>query len=74
MELWLPPGVQCRHPIEALAWSFGSRPRPRLAALCQRCCVAWDETTVPGDVIDKVRDLLDQGEYRVALHGRQRER
>ncbi|MGW5051947.1 hypothetical protein [Actinokineospora sp. NPDC004072] len=70
MELWLPPGVECPHPSGALLWSFGSRPAPRLAVLCQRCCAAWDERSVPGVVIDRLRVLLDEGRY-VRVDGRE---
>lgn len=58
--LWLPASA-CPHPAEALA---GELNPPRLSILCGRCGTAWDENTVPGGVIDTLRELLEQGRFK----------
>jgi hypothetical protein len=54
------PTSACSHPAEALA---GELDPPKLSILCRRCRSAWNQDTVPGDVIDALRELLDQGRF-----------
>ena len=58
--LWV-PATACSHPADAL---FGELDAPRLAIMCKRCRSAWDETNVPGDVVDTLTELLESGAFR----------
>ncbi len=60
MTLWLPASA-CPHPGDAL---FGELdPLTKLAVMCRQCGSAWDESNVPGDVIDTLTELLEQGRF-----------
>ena len=59
-SLWLPASA-CPHPADAL---FGELDPPKLAVMCRQCGSAWDEGDVPGDVIDTLTGLLEQGRFK----------
>lgn len=58
--LWLPPSA-CPHPADALV---GELDPPRLSILCRQCGAAWDQDTVPAEVIDTLSELLEAGRFR----------
>jgi hypothetical protein len=58
-QLWLPASA-CPHPGNAL---IGELDAPKLAILCQQCGSAWNQDTVPGNVIDTLHELLEQGRF-----------
>ncbi len=59
-SLWLPASA-CPHPAEAL---IGEVDPPKFAFLCRQCGSAWDETNTPGQVIDTLTELLEQGRFK----------
>jgi hypothetical protein len=60
MTLWVPASA-CPHPAEAL---FGEFDPPALAVMCRQCGRAWSQDNVPGDVVDRLQELLEQGWFR----------
>jgi hypothetical protein len=60
VTLWA-PASPCVHPVEALTGSFDA---PRLIVLCTCCHQTWNEHNVPGDVVDRLYELLAAGAFR----------
>jgi hypothetical protein len=46
---------------ECAVWELD--PPTKLAVICRQCGSAWDESNVPGDVIDTLTELLEQGRF-----------
>jgi hypothetical protein len=62
MSMWLPASA-CPHPAASL---FGEwdQPTQKLAVMCRSCGRAWTDANVPGDVIDRLEELLDAGGFK----------
>jgi hypothetical protein len=60
MSLWLPVSA-CGHPAASL---FGEFDAPKLAVMCRGCGRAWNQHTVPGDVVEKLEELLVAGAFK----------
>jgi hypothetical protein len=63
-DLWLPPGVECPHLESSLMGSFVPNLETGehlLSIICRACGSAWDQTTIPLDVLATVIDMLEQG-------------
>jgi hypothetical protein len=62
--LLLPGGVPCPHPESSLVGSFVPNQDTGEHVLwvrCRTCGVAWDEETVPLDVLSTVIKMLESG-------------
>ncbi len=67
--IWVPPGVECPHPESALVGSFvpdlhSGEGRHVLSIICRSCGSAWDQETVPMEVLATVVHMLEAGKTR----------
>lgn len=63
--LWVPTSA-CMHPATSLVGEFDP---PELAVMCRDCGRAWDQDNVPGEVIDRLNEILESGAFKPRRSG-----